>query len=54
MAKREKYIVAAAVNTKYKECIVAPEDALIMATHRRVYGPDTKEKCEKWKRENCK
>lgn len=54
MANEEKYIVAAAVNTDYKECIVAPEDAMIMATHRRVYGPATKEKCEQWKRNNCK
>ncbi len=54
MANEEKYIVAAEVDTKYKGCIVAPEGSMIMATHTVVYGPDTKENCEKWKRENCK
>ena len=49
----EKYIVAARVDSDNKDCIVAPADAMIMATHRKVYGPDTKEKCEEWKRRNC-
>ncbi|MEZ5426295.1 MAG: hypothetical protein R2747_08525 [Pyrinomonadaceae bacterium] len=53
MAER-KYIVAARVGEGTKDCIVAPEDALIVGTHRKVYGPDTKENCEKWKRKNCK
>jgi hypothetical protein len=53
MANENKYIVAAEVDTKYKGCIVAPADAMIMATHRRVYGPDTKENCERWKNKNC-
>ncbi len=54
MANEDRYIVAAKVDTKYEDCIVAPADAMIMATHRKVYGPDTKEKCEQWKRANCK
>lgn len=54
MGKKDKYIVAARVDTKYKDCIVAPADAMIVATHRKVFGPDTKEKCEQWKSRNCK
>jgi hypothetical protein len=50
----KKYIVAARVETKYKDCIVVEEGALIMATHRIVYGPAAKEKCEQWKSRNCK
>ena len=53
MEQEEKYVVAAEVETEYRGCIVAPEDAMIMATHRIVFGPDTKEACERWKRENC-
>lgn len=54
MANEDKYIVAARVETKYEDCIVAPADSMIMATHAKVYGPDTKEKCEAWKKQNCK
>jgi hypothetical protein len=50
----KKYVVAARVETNYKDCIVVEEDAMIMATHRVVYGPDTKEKCDEWKRSHCK
>jgi hypothetical protein len=50
----KKYIVAARVESNNKDCIVVEEGAMIMATHRRVYGPDTKENCERWKRSNCK
>lgn len=50
----QKYVVAARVDTKYEDCIVVAEDAMIIATHRVVFGPDTKEKCEEWKRGNCK
>lgn len=50
----KKYVVAARVETKYKDCIVVPEGSMIVATHRVVYGPDTKENCERWKRANCK
>ncbi len=49
----KKYIVAARVETDNKDCIVVEEGAMIMATHRVVYGPDTKEKCEQWKSWNC-
>lgn len=54
MVEENKYIVAAEVNTKYKGCIIAPADSMIMATHRIVYGPDTRQNCENWKRQNCK
>jgi len=50
----KKYIVAARVDTKYEDCIVVEEDAMIIGTHHVVYGPDTKEKCEAWKNQNCK
>lgn len=49
----KKYVVAARVGDD-KDCIVAPADALIAATHRVVYGPETKEKCEQWKRRHCR
>ena len=49
----DKYIVAARVGTENKDCIVAPADAIIVATHRKVYGPDTRGKCEQWKSRNC-
>ncbi len=54
MGNEDKYIVAARINTTYEDCIVAPVDAMIIATHRKVYGPDTKQKCEAWKSQNCK
>lgn len=54
MANENKYIVAASVDSNNKDCIVVPAGSMIMATHRKVYGPDTKEKCEQWKRQNCK
>ena len=54
MEQEGKFVVAAAVDTEYEDCIVAPEDAMIMATHRIVFGPDTEDACERWKRENCK
>lgn len=50
----KKYIVAARVETANKDCIVVKADALIAATHRKVFGPATKEICERWKRQNCK
>ena len=50
----QKYVVAARVGTSYKDCIVVPEGSIIVATHHVVYGPDTKEKCEQWKRAHCK
>jgi hypothetical protein len=50
----KKYVVAARVETKYKDCIVVEEGSMIIATHRVVYGPDTKEKCDEWKRSHCK
>jgi hypothetical protein len=53
--KNEKrYIVAARVDSDYADCIVAEEDALIVATHRKVFGPASKQGCEQWKSRNCK
>ena len=50
----KKYVVAASVESGNKNCIVVEQDAIIMATHRIVYGPDTRENCERWKSANCK
>ena len=53
--KNEKrYIVAASVGSDHADCIVAEEDALIVATHRKVFGPASKQECERWLRQNCK
>ena len=49
----KKYVVAANVSNE-KDCMIAAEDDMIIATHRVVFGPDTKENCERWKRQNCK
>jgi hypothetical protein len=49
----KKYVVAARVDSN-TDCMVVEEDAIIIGTHRVVYGPETKEKCEEWKRRNCK
>lgn len=54
MSSEDKYVVAARVDTSYEDCIVAPADAMIMATHTVVFGPDTKKNCERWKNSNCK
>ena len=50
----KRYVVAARVDTKYEDCMVVEEGSIIIGTHRVVYGPDTKEKCEQWKRSHCK
>ena len=49
----DQYIVAAEVGTSYKGCIVAPADAMIVATHRKVFGPASKSECENWRKQNC-
>ncbi len=53
MAENKEYIVAARIGTKYKDCIVAPADAMIIATHRKVFGPESRVLCEEWKNKNC-
>ncbi len=51
----EKYIVAALTASlpKYEQCIVAKETDVINTTHTKVFGPDSKEVCDKWAAENC-
>jgi hypothetical protein len=49
----KKYVVAARVDSK-TDCVVVEEGSIIIGTHRVVYGPETREKCEEWKRRNCK
>lgn len=48
-----RYIVIARVETKYEDCSVIPEGNVFPATHFKAFGPDTKQKCEEWKRTNC-
>jgi hypothetical protein len=51
-----RYIVAARVDSsgkKEQNCMVVEEDAIIIGTHRKVYGPASREECEQWKAENC-
>lgn len=50
---KTQYIVAARVDTKYEDCIVAAEDDMIIMTHTRVFGPASREECERWRDENC-
>lgn len=54
MENEKQFIVAARIGTKYEDCIVAPADAIIIATHRKVFGPDSRVRCEEWKNRNCK
>lgn len=60
-----RYIVAARIETAYKNCIVVREnDALVGAhglsfapasrTHKKVFGPASREECEKWRAANCR
>ncbi len=49
----KKYIVIAKVDTEYEDCQVVEENAMFVATHRQVFGPDSKEKCEQWEKDNC-
>ena len=51
---KTQYIVAASVDTKYEDCIVAAEDDMIIMTHTRVFGPASREECERWRDGNCK
>ncbi len=53
MAEKKKYIVIAKVDTEYEDCQVVEEDAMFVATHRQVFGPDSEAKCKQWKNENC-
>ena len=51
-----RFIVAARVASsgeKEQDCMVVEEDAIIIATHRKVFGPASREECERWKAENC-
>lgn len=54
MAGEKQFIVAARIGTEYKDCIVASADSIIIATHRKVFGPQSRVLCEEWKNKNCK
>lgn len=48
-----RYVVAALVGTRYKGCMIVEEGSIIIATHTIVFGPDTRENCEAWKKRHC-
>jgi hypothetical protein len=50
---REQYIVIARVGTKYEGCRIIPEGDPYPAIYTQVFGPASKEECERWLRENC-
>ncbi|WP_209833772.1 hypothetical protein [Ruegeria sp. HKCCE3926] len=49
----ENYIVIANSIDESKDCRVIPEDNFFIATHKKVYGPDTLENCTVWQFKNC-
>lgn len=50
---RERYIVAARVETEYEDCFIAKETDVIIDTHRQVFGPASRSDCEEWMAKNC-
>lgn len=50
----KKFIVIAEVETEYENCQVIEAGANFAATHRKVFGPDSREACERWKQQNCR
>lgn len=52
-AGRERYIVAARVETEYEDCFIAKETDKIIDTHRQVYGPASRRECEAWMAKHC-
>lgn len=54
-AREREYRVASRVNggKKHEDCIVYGPDEVIPATHRNVFGPSTRQECERWAAENC-
>ncbi len=45
--ENKKYIVAARVETENKDCIVAPADAMIIATHTKGFRTGHERKLRK-------
>jgi hypothetical protein len=53
----KRYIVASLVATsgdKHEGCMIVEEDGIILGTHAKVFGPDTRRACEQWVAANCK
>lgn len=55
MVDAKEYYVASRVDSGkiHEDCIIYGPDEVIPATHRNVYGPDTRKKCEEWAADNC-
>jgi len=51
----EQFIVAALTASlpKNEQCLVVKENDVIITTHSKVFGPASKEECDKWAAENC-
>ena len=47
-------VIALATSTApaFEDCQIVPADASFVATHKQVFGPASKEECEKWVAEN--
>ena len=53
----DRYIVASRVATtgdKHENCLIVKESDVYPATHAKVYGPDTRARCEQWVARNCR
>ncbi|MDQ3132356.1 MAG: hypothetical protein M3Q99_16535 [Acidobacteriota bacterium] len=52
----EQFIVialATSTDTNFEECRIIAQGTQFDATHKQVYGPESKEDCEQWAIENC-
>ena len=49
----QHYMVIAPVGSNLPGCSVKKADAMIIGTHRKVFGPASLDDCEKWQREIC-
>ncbi|HMC22380.1 MAG TPA: hypothetical protein VKL19_11060 [Thermoanaerobaculia bacterium] len=51
--RSEKNHYVAAPLGSYEDCIVYGPGQAVPATYQDVYGPDTRENCERWKKQHC-
>ncbi len=48
-----QYVVIAQVLTRFENCMVIPADSFFVATHQKVFGPDTFDECVRWQATKC-